>query len=124
MFESFRNWLEEVLGTQYRYVQGQWQEDDNSADDFFCSIHSTGGPAPSVDDRYPNLRVILVGPRNGRGYATKIRQDAESIMARVVSENRGVPCTLVNIRASGEPIGPGYTTENRVWYTLDFTVIL
>ena len=119
MLSDVKDWLETFLDSKYNYSQGQWVEDDSTASSWFCAILGSGGPSPIVDTRYPGFRLILVGPRNTRSAATSLQTDAESIMAQVTAEDRQLPCGAANVQAIGEPVGPGYTTENRAFYTLD-----
>lgn len=123
MYEDFRDWIKAILGTGYRLTQGQWVEDQTSEEDYFCVLQF-GGRAPEVDVRYPSVRVLLLGPRNNRAAANTLGTDAQKIMAQASSADRNVPCEYTNIRATGEPIGPGYTTENRAFYSLDFELIV
>lgn len=105
-------------GVDLQYARGQWI--DNPALDlsFICAIHSVGGPSPDVDDRRPRFQVVLLGPRDGRQYAPRINECMGMLMQRTLSD--APPCGAALVRAMNEPIGPGYTTENRAWYSLDF----
>lgn len=122
MFDEFKVWVEGVLGNSYRYFQGNWIEDPGTHGDYFCSIRSSGS-APTADKRVVQLDLILAGPRNERGAAARVRVDAERLMAFATAEDRLVPCGAANLRALREPVGPGYTSENRAWYSLTFEVI-
>lgn len=123
MYEEFREWVLTIIGTHYRATMGRWVEDSNSEGDFFC-VFQYSGQAPIVDTRYPSIRLLLIGPRNDAGAAVQLGNDAQALMAQAVSNERGVPCEFANIRATGEPVGPGYTVENRAWFSLDFELII
>lgn len=121
MFDEFKAWVEAVLGTGYSYTQGQWEETTANPAAFFCSLHSLGGPSPDVDDRRPRYRVLLLGPRGNRGAVQQTKTDIHALADAALSGDL-IPCGAASI-SSGEPAGPGYTTENRAWWSLDFQII-
>lgn len=124
MFDDFRDWIKLLLGESYRYTQGQWVEDQSSEGDFYCAIRTEGGSAPDVDDRRVMIHVTLLGPRNDRGAVKALGIACQTLMTELVADERSLPCNASNIGAAGEPIGPGYTTENRVWFTLGFSLLM
>ncbi len=118
MYDEFTDWVKAVLPA-YAYKHGQWEETPSMATASICSIHSLGGPLPDVEDRRPRFRVILLGPRNSRGAAQQVKDDAYALAQAAMD---GIaPCGAAAIRAN-EPSGPGYTTENRAWWSLDFQI--
>ena len=118
MFDEFAAWVSAVLGAQYQPSRGQWVDSSALAGVWIASIHALGGPAVDVDDRRQRFRVILLGPRNGRQHSAAVGQHADSLVRATI--DGAVPCGAAHIRAITEPAGPGYTTENRAWYSLDF----
>ncbi|MCO7643268.1 hypothetical protein NJI34_41630 [Pseudomonas sp. S 311-6] len=119
MYDEFTDWVKAALPA-YTYRHGQWEETDYMAATSLCSIHALGGPSPDVDDRRPRFRVILLGPRNNRGAAQQTKNDIYALAQAALD---GIaPCGAAAIRAMGEPSGPGYTTENRAWWSLDFQI--
>ncbi|WP_313397144.1 phage tail termination protein [Stutzerimonas nitrititolerans] len=120
MYDEFAEWVAAVLGSPYQTSRGQWVDGPAFADVWIASIHAMGGPAVDVDDRRPRYRVILLGPRNGREHAQEIGQAAGALVAATM--DGGIPCGAAHIRAITEPAGPGYTTENRPWYSVDLQV--
>lgn len=116
MFENFAQWVESILGAEYQYSRGAWTETPNLQS--ICAIYGTGGPATDVEDRRPRYRVLLVGPRNQRQAAIQLQADIESLMQSALNGDK--PCGAASLRAIGEPSGPGYTTENRAWLSVDF----
>lgn len=121
MFDAFVEWLESVLGTQYQYSRGQWVDSAALAGIWIASVHQNGGPGPDVDDRRQRFRVILLGPRNARQSSVQITEHIESLVQAAMGD--AVPCGAASVRAIGEPAGPGYTTENRAWFSLDLEVL-
>src|SRR5690606_39737204 len=89
-------------------------------DAFICAIQSVGGPQIDVEDRRPRFRVILLGPRNGRQHAAEVQGHAEAlIIAAMESEP---PCGAAHLRVISEVTGPGYTSENRAWCSIELQV--
>lgn len=122
MYNEFIAWVQAVLGDQYQASRGQWVDSPSLADVWIASIHAMGGAAVSVDDRRPRYRVLLLGPRNGRQHADAIGQHADNLIRAAIYGDL-VPCGAAHIRAMSEPSGPGYTTENRAWYSVELQVI-
>lgn len=123
MFEGTMDWVRNVLGAKYEYLIGEWADDDQSDGNSFCVLRNAGGAPPGADRRSMYIDILLVGPKGKRWKADEIRKDAELIMQHITLDNREIPCGSANIRALSEPVGPGYTTENRAWYTLTFEVL-
>ena len=120
MLVDFRNWVGTVI-TGYAFAYGQWVEASAVDSNWYCVVQAAGGPAPVVDTRYPRFRVILLGRRNERDDAPQLFEAANAL----IEAGRGdsLPCGAANVRAMGETVGPGYTTENRAWVQVDFEVI-
>jgi len=121
VYEAFVDWLTAVLGETYEVSTGQWVDGPSLADTWIAAVVQNGGPPVSVDDRRQRYRVILLGPRNGRQHVSTINQNIESLVQAAMGD--AVPCGAASVRAIGEPVGPGYTTENRAWYSLDLEVL-
>jgi hypothetical protein len=119
--DEFAAWVQALLGPSYRYTQGQWEETTAAQADFFCSFHALGGPNPDVEDRRPRYRVLLLGPRGNRAGSQKTKADIHAL-AQAAIDGHLIPCGAASIQALGEPTGPGYTTENRAWWSLDFQI--
>lgn len=117
MYDALVEWVVSVLGPQYQPSRGQWVDRPAVAGIWIASIHAMGGPAVDVDDRRPRYRVILLGPRNARQHAGEISNHAEALIGATI--DGAVPCGAASIRAMSEPSGPGYTTENRAWCSVD-----
>lgn len=121
MFDDLAEWVQAALREGYQYSRGMWIDHESLYDSFICAIQSMGGPGPDVDDRRPRYRILLVGPRNGRQHAPQLQQDIETLAQAALGDS--VPCGAASLQALGEPVGPGYTTENRAWYSLDLEAI-
>lgn len=122
MFEAFAAWVEAILGPTYRYSAGMWVDSTADAGSFICSIHQLGGPPVDVEDRRQRFRVILLGPRGGRQHNGAVRAASETLVSGAIAASL-LPCGASNIRAITEPSGPGYTTETRAWFSVDFEVL-
>ncbi len=121
MFNELIEWLGAIL-PGYEISRGMWVDHSSIYDAFICSVQSSGGPAIDVDDRRPRYRIVLLGPRNGRQHAQAVQQAAEAICEATI-EGALIPCGSAAIRAMTEPVGPGYTSENRAWVQVDLQII-
>lgn len=122
MFEEMREWLASILGTGYVIARGRWDEDGTNALTKFGVVVSLGGPNPDVEDRRQNYRLLLVGPRNDMAATDDLQADIYAL-ARAILARDTIPCGAADVQSTGEPTGPGYTTENRAWYSLDIQII-
>lgn len=78
-------------------------------------------PPTQVDIRRLRFKVILLGPKGVRKHVVDVGNSIETLAQVALGDS--VPCGAASVRAIGEPIGPGYTTENRAWYSLDLEVL-
>ena len=121
MILELKDWVLAQLPT-YSPAIGEWQDSPATYERFIFAIQAHGG-SPRVDVRYPNFRVLLLGPRNGRDKQLQVFADADKLVAATMAENAIIPCGAANLRALGEPTGPGLTTENRIWVSVPFEII-
>ena len=119
MLAEFKDWVESMLADRYSYTLGQWVE--SAQDKRYCVIQPAGGMAPNVEDRRPRFRVLLIGGRNKRQDAMSLIADASILIDETL--NNSAPCRVAGIKALGEVIGPGYTSENRAWVQVDFELV-
>lgn len=120
MFLNVRDWLSAVL-PDYMVTFGQYIDTDQTASRYIASIHGTGGPPTSVDTRRKRYHVRLYGRKNQRGDSLKILEDVEKISTAAI-DHIELPCGAANVQVITEPVGPGYTEENRPFFTIDFEV--
>ncbi len=120
MLVEFRNRVGTII-TDYAFMYGQWVEASAVDGNSYCVVQASGGPAPVVDTRYPRFRVVLLGRRNRREDAQQLMNDANALIVAGMGDS--LPCGAANVRAMGEPSGPGFTVENRAWVQVDFEVI-
>lgn len=121
MMDEFKEWVESILGATYAYSMGMWTDRTGIDGQYVCAIQQNGGPGPDVDDRRQRFRVIVLGPTNGRQHVEQVRAGIEALATAALGNS--VPCGAARVRAIGEPTGPGYTGENRAWFSLDFEVL-
>lgn len=121
MLNELKEWVEAALGARYAYSMGQWVEPKAGDTKRYCVIQAAGGAGPDVDVRRPRFRVLLLGRRNERADANGVMADADALVVAGMGDM--LPCGAANIRATSEPMGPGYTTENRAWCSFEFEVI-
>lgn len=117
---DFLEWVSAILGPSYRYSIGDWVETKATASAFYCAIRGDGGSRPDAGDRRARYSVVLLGRREQRGDAEIVLNGAQSLMQ--ASFDGPYPCGVANISATGEPVGPSATTENRAWVKLVFEV--
>lgn len=121
MYEAFVDWLNAALAGAFEISTGQWVDGPELRDTWIAAVQQNGGPPVDVDDRRQRFRVLLLGPRNGRQHVGTLNQHIETLVQTTLGD--AVPCGAAAVRAMGEPVGPGYTTENRAWYSLDLQVL-
>lgn len=121
MITEFQDWVATIL-SGYAFTYGQWVERSAIDSNRYCVVQAASGPAPVVDTRYPRFRVVLLGQRNQRGDTKQLLSDASALIQAGI-EKDSLPCGAANVRAMGEPSGPGFTAENRAWVQVDFEVI-
>lgn len=120
LLTDVRDWVVAALPAGYTSMFA-WVESSSDAAKRYCIVQQTGGSGPVVETRYPRFRVILLGRRNERGDAQQILTDIEGLVQVAMGDS--APCGAANIRAITEPVGPGFTTENRAWAQVDFEII-
>lgn len=121
MIKEIQEWLTAQL-PDYKPFIGEWSDDPTLDKKFIYAVQGTGGAGPRVGDRYPTYRVLLLGPKNGRKHQLQILADANDLIKTTLDQGGIMPCGAANIRATGEPAGPGLTTENRVWVSIHFEI--
>lgn len=128
MFEAFADWIgltfpNDKQGTQggYMHWRGPWVDSPALKPRRILVIIPMGGPAPNVEDRRKRFQVIMLGIENNRADSVQVGKDIELLADAALGNSR--PCGAASVRAMGEPTGPGFTTENRAFYMLDFEVI-
>lgn len=105
--------------------RGLWVESAALDDKRILALYGEGGGNPGVIERYPRVRVLILGKRGERnvaGAVAELANHAEILAQRAFAEYRS-GC-LTQIRAIGDIIGPGYTAEDRPWFELNFELIV
>lgn len=120
MLDEMKEWIESILASAFVYAKGQFIDSEAMADKSVCSIRAFGGAAIDVDDRRPRFRIVLFGPRGERSAVSMVQAAAESLVQGSLGAT--APCGAAAVRTIGEPVGPGFTAENRAWFSLDLQV--
>lgn len=121
MYEQLEEWLRIFLqGTAYTYQHGEFSDATDDAGNFFCALIQTGGPTPDVEDRTKRFSIYFIGRAQNRGDAQKVLADAESIVQATMGEI--MPCGAARVGTMTEPIGPGFSNENRAFCQLDIEI--
>lgn len=124
--ESFVEWLEAVPAVSgYTLSRGMWQDDESAYQTRFIALMAGAGRAPGIIERYPVVRVLVLGKRGERNVAGAVAE-LEAFANSLIEQAAAVPYTecLAQVRPIGDIMGPGYTTEDRPWYELNFQLIL
>jgi hypothetical protein len=122
VLDAFCEWLATVLlAREYVQSRGMWIDHPSVYAANICSVRHTGGAPPIADDRRQRFQVLLLGPREDRAAGALVLADANALVYAAI---QGIlPCGATNVRASTEPVGPGYTVEGRAWAQVDFDVL-
>lgn len=120
MYEYLQNWVASILGEEWVISSGVWNDDGTNDNQRFAAIMAAPGLPVLVDVRRPRYKVLLVGRRNEQSDAAAVMAAADTLVQ--VSMEDFIPCSSMAIQAMSEPTGPGYTTENRAWASVEFKV--
>lgn len=121
MVREFNDWLQANLNG-YSPQYGQWNDSGASDSSKYAAIMLAAGPAPVVDVRKPVIRLILLGRKGTRADAPTLLDDINTLIQSAI-DGTHLPCGLSAIFLVSEPVGPGYTIEDRAWVQADFEVI-
>lgn len=120
--EEVENWVVPIVGPGYEVRYAPWVETGLDDDTKYLVIGSEGGPGPAVQVRRKNYNVFLIGPRNAPEVSEQLMSAAEGIMAVINTEDSPMPCGAAIIAATGEPVGPGLTDDNRAWVQISLQI--
>ena len=118
---AFAGWATGRL-TGYIMTRGAWQESTAEPSDKFLSIWQSSMGTPFMDAGNVNVRVILTGKRQTPQDAISVESDILALASAAVDDYQG-EC-IANIRAMGLPNGPFFTEENRVYYEVNFEIMM
>lgn len=126
IFEDFTAWFSGAPGADvYTRARGTWVDSPTNDDKRFAVFSMQGGFAPDVDSISPHVQILLIGrkgERNVAGALPDIENFAYSLILRSMSTFCSGSITAVRSITSA-PTGPGFTTEDRPWYTLNFELM-
>lgn len=121
MLLDFQQWVSLYL-PEYEPWIGPWEDNAGNKNKFIASIQQQSGGKPVLDMQYPNYRLVLLGPQNGKQHKLKVLADAQSLVDAAI-KHEIMPCGAANIVTLGAAMGPGLTQENRPWAQLNFELI-
>lgn len=104
--------------------RGMWVESASLDDKRILALYGEGGGNPGVIERYPRVRVLILGKRGERnvaGAVAELAAHAELLALRTFTEYRA-EC-VAQFRMLGDIVGPGYTTEDRPWLEINLELI-
>lgn len=123
--EAVKEWLEaDPAWSSYGFelFQGIWRDSTANANKRLCVLTSTGGRTSNeLDVFYDSVRVILLGPQKGNADTNPLRAITYGLRDRLKTDYQN--CEVSLFRMQGNPIGPGYTTEERPWFEINLQLI-
>lgn len=119
--DAFVAWVENKV-PGYTLTRGLWRESSVKSEERFLAIWMSPVGAPSGDAAKINIRVVMTGRRQAP-QDTKQVENATLALASAAVDDFRTAC-ITNIRALGLPNGPFYTDENRVYYELNFEMLM
>lgn len=124
-YEDFVAWFNEVPGAEvYTRARGAWNDSTMAADKRFAVIKFQGGPKPDVDRFSVTVDVLLLGKKQERQTAGAL-PNIEEFAYALVQRSMQSWCSgrITAIRSIGGVTGPGFTAEDRPWYSLSFQLV-
>lgn len=119
--DAFVAWVEnKVQG--YTLTRGLWRESSTKSGEKFLSIWMSPVGAPSGDAARIIIRLVMTGRRQALHDTVQVENDILALARAAVDDFR--TACITNIRAMGLPNGPLYTEENRVYYELNFEMLM
>lgn len=119
--DAVYQWLqEEPELAALRYYRGMWQDEVSNQNERLCCITVSGGRTALVDTDYSTVDVWLLGRTNDEAELLPLEALAYGIRERLKDDYR--VCGVVQLRLLGQPVGPGFTEENRVWWRVTLEV--
>ena len=119
--DAFVQWAQ-GRAPDFTLTRGAWREDPADTGSRFLSMWASPGRSPNGDAGYAILRVIMTGRRQQPGDAVTVEQAIQNLAAQA-HEFYSAEC-IGYIRAMGFPAGPFFTEENRVYYELNFEMLM
>ena len=123
--EAVKQWLEAGPNWSsygFEVSQGIWRDNATNATKRLCVLTSMGGSVSNNPDVvYDSVRVIFLSAQKGNADTNSLRAIVYGLRERLKTDNRNCDVTL--FRMQGGPVGPGYTTEERVWYEINLLVL-
>ena len=124
--QEFYEWLQSYADLSgYQVSRGAFVESEENAGQRFIVLQSMGGRTPGVIERYPAIRMLVMGSRYERQVSNGIveLENFASGLIGFANDNFKTDC-FTQLRPASDIIGPGYTTEDRPWYELNFEIIV
>lgn len=123
--EAVKQWLEAGPNWSsygFEVSQGIWRDNSTNATKRLCVLTSMGGSVSNNPDVvYDSVRVIFLSAQKGNDDTNPLRAIVYGLRERLKTDNRN--CDVALFRMQGGPVGPGYTTEERVWYEINLLVL-
>lgn len=124
-YQDFVDWFSAAPGADgYTRARGTWVDSPTNDDKRFAVFTFQGGPKPDVDRYSVTVDVLLLGRKQERSVAGAL-PDIENFAYTLVQRSMQSYCSgrITAIRSVGIVTGPGFTTEDRPWFSLSFMLV-
>jgi hypothetical protein len=124
MIQDLLDWL---MITTVGFVpsQGMWTDSASTLDKRIIALMADGGQKPGVIERRQRVRVLLLSAKNGvaiAGEKTALSNLANELVDRSMIDFKYG--NISQIKVIGEVKGPGQTDENRIFYEINFELLV
>lgn len=126
VLQEFYEWMRGYADLSgYEVSRGAFIESEDNASKRFIVLQAQGGRRPGVVERYPAVRLLVMGSRHERQVSGGIieLEDFASGLIDYANNNFRTDCFSYLMPLS-DIIGPGFTIEDRPWYELNFEIIV
>jgi hypothetical protein len=121
--DALREWfLVDTLFADFEFCRGGWRDTPGNKAKCLAAMIGQGGGGPLGSINWQSVRVVLLGPVDGKAQQVAVEDAALSTMHRLETDFQA--CGIAHIKLQGGIIGPGTTAENRPWYELNFSLML
>lgn len=118
LIEETREWLQSLAATAgFAYSLGAWTEQPGRR---ICLWQDGGNRV--AEERYPVVRLLLVGERKTESDAMMLLQTAEAI--EEAAANTTCVGSAARVTPIGGIVGPGYTTEGRAQVEINLQFLI
>ncbi len=119
-YDDFVTWFNGTPGADgFVRARGRWRDTPDTLQKRFVVFEFQSGGKPDVDRISPVVSVLILG-KQGESAVAGAFPELEKFAYSLVQRSMSSACCgkITGIRAISTPMGPGFTTEDRPWYSL------